>query len=114
LSPLNLAVFGLLGISIAQLTRYLYDHDYKPGFILRHVDKILYAYIIVTFISQVSWQVFVAKYYASSDIEHSRILCFLTFAIPLAYFAAQTLIVFGLAQFSKRIMPIIEEHKSLV
>ena len=114
LRSLHLILFGLLGIGIAQLIHYLYDHNYKPGFILRHGDKFLYTYIILAFTAQVIRHVFAAKFLADSDIENSYILYFSTLLISVALFAAEILILIGLAQFSKRIMPIIEEHKSLV
>ena len=33
---------GLLALGIAQLIKYLLETDYKPGWILRNADKLLY------------------------------------------------------------------------
>ena len=48
---LTLTFFGLLGIGLAQLIRYLLDSNYKPGFILRHGAKVIYAYVILTLLA---------------------------------------------------------------
>ena len=114
LKSLNLILFGLLGLGIAQLTRYLYDRNYKPGCILRHGDKFLYIYIILIFAVMLARNIFTVKYMADSNIENSNTLYFSTFIASVALFAAKALILIGLAQFLKRVMPVIEESRTLV
>ena len=110
----SLILFGLLGLGIAQLIRYLYDRNYKPGFILRHGSKFLYIYIILIFAFMVVRNIVTAKYMADANIQNSNTIYFSTLVASIVLFTAQALILIGVAQFLKRVMPIIEEHKSLV
>jgi len=114
LSSLDLILFGLLGLGIAQLIHYLFDCDCKPGFILRHGSKFLYAYVILILIMVAIRNIYTVKYLIDSDIKNSQSLFFATSITSIVLFAAKALILIGVAQFLKRIMPIIEEHKSLV
>jgi hypothetical protein len=114
LSSLDFILFGLLGLGIAQLIRYLFDCDYKPGFILRYGSKFLYAYVILILIVLVTRNIVTIEYLINSDIKNSRSLFFATSIASIVLFAAKALILIGVAQFLKRVMSIIEEYKSLV
>jgi len=107
-------LFGLLGLGIAQLIRYLLDSDCKSGFILRHGGKFLYAYVILILIFMVMRFVMTMDYMRDSDIQNAQSLFWATSFTSLVLFAAKALILIGVAQFLKRIMPVIDEHKSLV
>jgi len=112
LSCFNLMFLGLLGIGLAQLIRYLFDSNYKPGLILRHGDKFIYAYVIIVLIMAIIHFVHFIQYLRVREEAH---LLFLAASINyMVYFVAKALILIGIAQFLKRLMPIIEEHKSLV
>jgi hypothetical protein len=114
LKSLHLILFGILGLGIAQLILYLFDHSQKTGFILRHGSKFLYAYIILIFAVMIVRYVLTVKVLIDSDVENPNLIFFSTSITSFALFAAKALILIGLAQFLKRIKPIIEEHKSLV
>ena len=109
-----LIFFSLLGLGIAQLIRYIYDSNYKPGRILRHGDKFIYIYIILFFAFMVVRNIFAIKYIADSNIQNSSIIYFSTLIASVALFVAKALVLIGLAQFLKRVMPVIEESKTLV
>ncbi len=110
----SLILFGLLGLGIAQLIRYLYDRNYKPGFILRHGSKFIYIHIVLTFAFLVIRKTYEVQYLANSDIQNSNAIYFSTLITSIVFLTARALILIGVAQFLKRAMPIIEEHKSLV
>ncbi len=114
ISSLDFIFFGLLGLGIAQLIRYLFDENCKSGFILKHGAKFLYAYVILMFAIMALRILFTSGYMKSSDFQNAQSLFVVTSIASIILFAAKTLILIGLAQFLKRITPIIEEHKSLV
>lgn len=114
LRALHLILFGLLGLGIAQLIQYLYDPKSKAGFILRHGNKFLYLYVVALLIVMIIRNVRTIKYLSYADIEHGQLLFFSTSVTSVILFAAKALILIGVAQFLKRLLPIIEEHKSLV
>lgn len=114
LGSFDFILFGLLGLGIAQLIRYLFDSECSPGCILRHGGTFLYAYVVLILIVMAIRFVFTMDYLRDSDIQNAQSLFFVTSVTSVVLFAAKALILIGVAQFLKRIMPIIEEYKSLV
>ena len=114
LKSLHLILFGLLGLGIAQLIQYISDPNSKPGFILRHGNKFLYVYVILTLIVMVMRNVYAVKYLTNVDVRNAQVLFFATSITSFVLFAAKALILIGVAQFLKRVMPIIQESKTLV
>ena len=110
----NLILFGILGLGIAQLIRYLSERKSKRGFLLRHVNKFLYIYVLLAFIVMVMGNVYAIKYMLYGDVVTSQPLFISTLITSFVLFAAKALILVGVAQFIKRLIPIIEEHKTLV
>jgi len=110
----HLILFGLLGLGIAQLIKYLYDSKSKAGFILRHGNKFLYLYVIAILILMVIRNVYTIKYLSSIDIEHEQLLYCSTTITSIVLFAAKGLVLIGVGQFLRRILPIIEESRTLV
>ena len=111
------SVIPLLAIfipHITQLIQYLFDSKSKPGFILRHGNKFLYIYMILALIVMVMRNVYAIKYLLYADIANAQILFFSTSITSIVLFAAKALVLIGVAQFLKRLIPIIEEHKTLV
>lgn len=113
LKPSEFILFGLLGLGIAQLIRHLLT-DCKPGFILCHGCKLLYAYALLIFYFTVMRNICTIVYLRNSDAENAPSLFIVTSIASLVLCAAKALILIGLAQFLKRIMSVIEEHKTLV
>ncbi len=110
---LTLMFFGLLGIGLAQLIRYLLDSNYKPGFILRHGDKFVYVYVVLTLIAATLHFFSFVNSLRMTDFEEQ--LLFISLSITqTVYHVAKALILIGIAQFLKRVMPIMDEHQSLV
>lgn len=73
---LTLIPFGLLGLGIAQLIRYLADYNSKPAFILRHAGKFLYAYVVVILVIMIIRNLFAIKYLMAGDINNAQLLNF--------------------------------------
>jgi hypothetical protein len=101
---------GVLILGIAQFIRYSFESRYKPGFLLRHGDKILYLYAFLL-MAGVVWQHLI--------VSMMRIGFNFTSMIPvilasLILTVPKVLILVGLAQVVKRILPVIEESKTLV
>lgn len=110
----DIILLGLLGLGIAQLIRYLVDDECKLGFILRHGSKFLYAYVVVISLLMAIRIVFTLLYIMNSDGGNKLGFLFGISITSIVLIGAKALILIGLAQFSGRIMPVIEEHKSLV
>ena len=110
---LSIMFLGLFGIGLAQLVRYLFDSDYKPGLLLRHGDKFICAYAIYTLIMATIHIVKFVQYLRMTDME-AHMLILSVHVTGMVYCVAKALILIGIGQFLKRLIPIIEEHKSLV
>ena len=101
---------GLISLGVAQFMRYLFDNKYRPGWTLRYGDKILYVFAVF-----VVWRVvaMVILYFSRTDI--ADLAMWLLNVIPMLLLnIAKILALLGLAQIMKRIMPMIEESKTLV
>ena len=114
LRSLHLILFGILGLGIAQLIKYLYNDTSKTGFILRHGSKFLYIYVALILVVMVMRNVFTMIHLRNADIKNAQMLFFSTSITSVVLFAAKALILIGISQFLKRIIPVIEESKTLV
>jgi len=99
---------GLTAIILAHLARYVSDRDFRRSVLLRCGDKILYLFAVFT----VVWAIFRWFYYLKT-IEglHWKFLLAQPLMLPTI---AKVLILVCLGQILKRIMPVIEESKTLV
>jgi hypothetical protein len=100
-------LLGLLLLGVAQFIRYLSEKDYKPGWILRHGDKVLCLYAAVTVadsIIQFCWHQF--------RWEMNNYAAYLLLSTLPAI--AKALIFVGLARVLRRLMPVVEESKTLI
>ena len=100
---------GIIVLGIAQFIRYLFESEYKQGYILRHGDKILYLYASLLIAGGV-WQFLIVNINMMS-IGITRMLLMLA---SMVLTVPKVLILVGLAQVVKRIMPVIEESKTLI
>jgi hypothetical protein len=103
---------GLIALGVVQLIRYLFEDTKKPGCILRAADWLFYIYagfLVVKTYLQYFWN---CTWYADViESETSRLLFIQPFLLPTV---AKVLILVGLGQIIRRIMPVIEESKTLV
>jgi len=102
--------FLLLGIE--QLIKCLIVPDFKPNWILRFGDKFIYTYTIFLFINFVYSSIYTHKMINSSGYDISFVSQTL---IPSGIFTfIKILIWIGIGMLLKRIVPIIQESKTLV
>jgi hypothetical protein len=100
---------GILLLGIEQFINYLYEAK-EAGFLLRHAAKILYvlAGLVVWHAIGISW---------AEIMRHKafRGELFLTLIIPIFLLnAAKILVLVGLAHIVQRLLPVIEESRTLV
>ena len=109
LGAFNIFFIGIGILGLMQFIRYLVERDYKPGWILRHGDMFFYLYALLTILSVV-WVYTIAPSYRSPSAYTG------VFVIFVAVFSTtvKVLILVGLGQILRRIMPVIEESKTLV
>jgi hypothetical protein len=101
-------LLGLLARGMSQLLRYMHDPDYRPQWLLRHGDTFLYIYGGLH-IAQAA-----LLFLASLDVvSHGRWWMALEFALVFLYAAAVGLITVTLGQLLKRLMPVIDEVRTL-
>ena len=101
---------GLVVLCVAQFIRYLFETEYKPGSILRHGEKILYLYAALRVI-RITLLFFADAKSMGDSIYYSPWGFIVANVLPVV---ASALILVGLAQILPRVMPIIEESKTLV
>ena len=109
---LRYVLLGLILLGLAQFVRYLYESEYQLGLILRHGDKVLYLYAIALIVNPILDYFYRMKIigmtYANTDS------LFLYLLIVLLPAIAKALIFIGMAKVLKRMLPMVEESKTLV
>jgi len=100
---------GLFLLGINQFIKSLIDTKFKPNWILRFGDKIIYLYVSLLIINFI----FFTIYQTEATVASSHF--YLTTWIPSAIFTSvKALLWIAMAQVLQKIVPMIEEHKSLV
>jgi hypothetical protein len=102
-------LLGLVMLSLAQFVRYLYENDYQPGWTLRHGDKVLYLYAVGLIVSPIVWHCF--QMTIRSHNLTDTLLIFMSTELPAL---GRGLIYVGMGQVLRRMVPIVEESKTLV
>jgi hypothetical protein len=103
---------GLIAIGVMQFIRYVFEDTDKPGCILRNADRLFYMYaVFLTLKSYFKYCFFTVGYAEAISLESSHLLFIQPFILPTI---AKVLILVGLGQITRRIMPVIEESKTLV
>lgn len=105
-------VFNLIppifALGVAQLITYVLEEQEQPGWILRHLDKVLYFYAILLIV----YQVWFLKRTGQGFIGGMPGLWFVLY--PLFPTIAKALVLVGLGLLLRRVLSIIEESKTLV
>lgn len=102
--PLALILLGL-----AQFVRFLYENEYRPGLILRYGDKVLYLYALALIVNPI-----LDYYFHMNAIGYPDPVDLFYVLISILPAIARTLIFIGMAKVLKRMMPMVEESKTLV
>jgi hypothetical protein len=110
---------GLLMLGLAQFIRYLSEKNYRAGWTLRCGEGILYLYaVLIT--GQVLWNYVLGPSMKTNMylVEGLRPEIYqvgpLTIPASVLLTAAKVVILIGLGQILARVMPVIEESKTLV
>ena len=105
-----LAVTGLIALGVGQCIRYVYDAEYRPGWLLNYGHVVLYIFAVTVVTHMIGMIVF-----RVSRHEILNIFVLLLNILPMLLLnTAKLLVLIGLAQILKRIMPVIEESRTLV
>ena len=100
------AIFFWIGIlGLVQFIRYLVERDYEPSWILRHGEMIFYMYALLSILNDVWYYINAPSYNSPSPDIRARV--FLGTAVKV-------LVLVGLGQILRRLLPVIEESKTLV
>jgi hypothetical protein len=97
---------GVIVLGVAQLIRYVSERQYQPGWLLRHGTGVLYLFAVLMFMGPVIRYCFLLPAIKPVD----------SFSIVMHLLAdgAKMLILIGLGDILKRVMPVIEESRTLV
>jgi hypothetical protein len=100
---------GYLVLGLAQFIRYLFDDEYQPGWILRNAVQFVYFYAVVLAVILTIFCAIECSRYPNQWYEIAyRGLSF------VFYGGGKVLLLVGLGQIIRRIIPVIEESKTLV
>ncbi len=105
----NILPTGLLALGVAQLIRYLLECEYRPGWILRNADKLLYVYtaILIAYYCWAGVTEMISRFNELYDFPLRLIMLVIFILVKL-------LALVGLAQLLRRLLPMIEESRTLV
>ena len=109
---LRYMLIGLILLGLAQFLRYLYESEYHLGLILRHGDKLLYLYALALIVNPIFDYFYRMKIIGMTYANTGSL--FLYLLIVLLPAIARSLIFLGMARVLKRMVPVIEESKTLV
>jgi hypothetical protein len=105
---LNPLILGLLLLGTAQFIRCVSETEYKPGWILQNGSAVLYAAAFIVLMSCVVNYLFFV--FSFSGYSFQMLKFFISFIPALA----KVLILVGLGKILRRVLPVIEESKTLV
>ncbi len=105
---INGVPIGLLALGIGQFIRYVYDNNYKPGWFLRNAQGLLYIFAVLFGVSIIFTTIVAFPYWNHWAEITIRLLGAIIWGI------GKVLLLVAAALILKRIMPVIEESKTLV
>ena len=108
----DFALPGLIALGVMQFIRFLFADTDKPGWLLSMADWLFYWYAVFLVFKAYFKYIWYSDWYAEAiSLETSRLLFVQPFLLPTV---AKVLILVGLGQIIRRIMPVIKESKTLV
>ena len=103
---------GLIALGVMQFIRYVFEDKGKPGCLLGMADWLFYVYAVFLTLKAYFKYIWYNDWYAEAiSLETSRLLFIQPFLLPTV---AKVLILVGLGQILRRLLPVIEESKTLV
>ncbi|MBN1806951.1 MAG: hypothetical protein JW837_17010 [Sedimentisphaerales bacterium] len=113
-SVMDIWMLGFIALGVSAFIRYVFETESHPGWTLRHSEVILYicaVLIVIAAILRCASLLFTVRTHAGIMDTSSLVLGLL---MPTILCAAKVLILIGLGKLLRRLMPVIEESKSLV
>ena len=105
---INGAPIGLLALGIGQFIRFLCDKEYRPGWVLRNAEAIIYIYAVLFGVSVIiHFVMWFPRWEHWAEII-VRVLAHIIWGV------GKTMLLVAVALVLKRIMPVIEESKTIV
>lgn len=100
---------SLLALGIAQLIRYLLETDRKPDWIFRNADKLLYTYaiLLIGYYCWIGATEVISHFNEPYDFP-------LRLIVLAAFILIKLLVLVGIAEMLRRLLPMIEESRTLV
>ena len=99
---------GVLALGIGQFIRFVTVNDCRPGWILRNASQLIYVYAVFVGAFIIIMSVMAFGHWENLSEIAIRLLG------RMIYVAGKILLLIGVALVLKRIMPVIEESKTLV
>jgi hypothetical protein len=100
---------GVVALGISQFIRYLCADEYKPGWLLRQGDKILYLCALL-----IAYPPFVVIIFNKTYLTQPFGLWLLCFFLPCVLLTVgKVLILVGIGQILHRIVPLIKESRDV-
>jgi len=103
-------LLGIIGLGLSHFLKYMCDPEYRPTWILRHGDKLLYIYAAFVGLQGLIDVGYILYRNASVHLAYSLIAV----AADLVFVVGAVLVLAGLAQVYKRLLPMIDEARALV
>jgi len=113
-SIVNICILGVIALGVAAFIRYLFEAESHPGWILRHSGMILFVGAVLILVTAILKCIFIIYIMHSREGNIGISSIFFGLLMPTVLCAAKVLILVGLGKILRRLMPVIEESKSLV
>ena len=100
---------SLLFLGMSQFIRYLLKTDHKPDWILRNADKLLYTYtaILISYYCWMGTTEVILHFNEPYDFP-------LRLIVLAAFILVKLLALVGIAEMLRRLLPMIEESRTLI
>ena len=110
-TALGIAFYGFLALAFSEFIAYLLAGEGEPKWILRHGNKVIYAYILYTIVMTIYVALQTPNTEALRGIGSHRVL---NLSLLIASTGVKALIWIGIALVLQKVVPIIRESKTLV
>ena len=105
----KLVLLGLVILAVGSFVRYLFNSEYRPSWMLRHIDLFLYLYAAFL-VFQIVYQLVVLSSAENFPLSRFVIPVVLSSIIQIAW----ACILFGIAKITRITFSIIDESRTLV
>ncbi len=101
--------FGLLVLGLGQFIKYIFDEDASIGWVLKHSQSIIYFFIVYHLVTHIT-NITLSILYDWPDIIERMIF----FPLAIFWLVGVLLLLLAMSLIVKRVIPMVEESKTLV